>query len=177
MRNGVWVLALRGLAAIAFGVIALVWPSITALALAVLFGLYALATGVLHIMAGLSRHRTREMRSLFLLTGLTGFVIALVTLAWPKVTAFALAVLVGIWAIVVGALDIWAATRWRAARLLTVVGVVSVLAGLLILIRPDVGAVVIAQVIGVYAIVAGVVMVATARQRGRSPITAARATR
>jgi uncharacterized membrane protein HdeD (DUF308 family) len=177
MRNGVWVLALRGLAAITFGVIAVVWPAVTAITLSVLFGLYALVNGVLHIMAGLSRHRTRELRSLFLLTGLIGLVIALVALAWPKVTALALAVLIGIWAIVVGILDIWAATRWRAARLLAVVGVVSVLAGLLILIRPALGAVFIAEVIGIYAIVAGVVMVATARQRRRAPNTATRATR
>lgn len=175
MRNGVWVLALRGVAAIVFGLLALLWPAVTALALAVLFGAYALVSGAVHLAAGFSRGQPGTVRALFLLTGLLGVAIALVTLLWPAITAFALAIVIGIWAIVNGVLDIWASVRWRAARLLAVVGVVSVLAGLLILFRPDIGAVVIAQVIGAYAIVAGVVMLAAAWQRRRSPISAARA--
>ncbi|MFE9693616.1 HdeD family acid-resistance protein [Micromonospora sp. NPDC005806] len=175
MRNGVWLLAVRGVAAIVFGLLAVAWPSATVVVLTTLFGVYALATGLLHLGAGLSRRQTPGLRGLFLLTGLTGVLIAGFTFFWPSITAFALAVLVGLWAVAIGVLDIWAAVRWRAARLLAVVGVVSVLAGLLILFRPDVGTVVIAQVIGVYAIVAGVVMVAAAWQRGRSPVSATRA--
>lgn len=175
MRNGAAVLALRGVAAIVFGLLALLWPAMTALALAVLFGAYALVSGGVHLAAGFSRGQPGTVRGLFLLTGLLGVAIALVALLWPAITAFALAIVIGIWAIVIGVLDIWASVRWRAARLLAVVGVVSVLAGLLILFRPDLGAVVIAQVIGVYAIVAGVVMLVAAWQRRRSPISAARA--
>ncbi|MBQ0906729.1 HdeD family acid-resistance protein [Micromonospora saelicesensis] len=164
------------MAAIVFGLLALVWPTVTALALAVLFGAYALVGGALHLAAGFSRGQAGPVRGLFLLTGLLGIAIALVTLLWPEITAFALAVVIGIWAVVIGGLDLWIAVRWRASRLLAVVGVVSILAGLLILFRPDVGAVAIAQVIGIYAIVAGVLMLAAARQRHRLATGPARPT-
>jgi uncharacterized membrane protein HdeD (DUF308 family) len=71
-------------------------------------------------------------------------------------------VLVGAWALVTSAMDIWLATRVRGQWLLLLTGVASIVAGVLILLRPTIGAVALAVVIGVYAIVAGVLLLAEA---------------
>ncbi|MGR6319043.1 DUF308 domain-containing protein [Micromonospora soli] len=174
MRDAVWALALRGVAAIVFGVVALVWPSVTALALALLFGAYALVYGAVQLAAGFGRGQSGRARTPLILSGLLGGAIALVTLLWPTITALALAVLIGIWAIVIGVIEIWAGTRVRGWGLLAGVGILSVLAGVLIIVRPDAGAVAIARVIGAYAVVAGILMVVVAWRLRRSPLYQAR---
>jgi uncharacterized membrane protein HdeD (DUF308 family) len=161
-------LAIRGTAAIVFGILAVIWPGVTVLALAILFGAYALVDGVGMLIASVRRRADRRQRTAYLLSGLLGLAAGLVTLFWPGITALALVVLIGVWAVVTGVLDIWAAARRRRQWLVAVVGVLSILAGLLVLVRPDVGALAIAQVIGIYAIVSGVLMLAQTWRLRRS---------
>lgn len=177
MRNLVSALALRGVAAIVFGLLAVLWPSVTALALALLFGAYAFISGALHLAEGFSRGRSGRTRTALILTGLVGIAIAVVTLFWPDITALALAVLIGIWAITVGVLQIVAATLLPRGGLLAVAGVLSVIAGVLVLLRPDEGAVAIARVIGVYAIIAGILLLVAAFRVRRSPAYQAQSAR
>jgi uncharacterized membrane protein HdeD (DUF308 family) len=162
-------LAIRGVAAIVFGILAVLWPGVTVLALALLFGAYALVDGVGMLIASVRRRADRRQRVAYLLSGLLGLVVGLVTLFWPGITALVLVVWIGVWALVTGLLDIWAAARRRRHWLVAVVGVLSILAGLLVLVRPGVGALAIAQVIGVYAIISGVLMLAQTWRLRRSP--------
>jgi uncharacterized membrane protein HdeD (DUF308 family) len=159
-------LALRGVLAVIFGILALVWPRATVLALALLFGAYALLNGIGLLAAGIRPGRDRWQRVAQIVGGILGIVAAIVTVLWPGVTAFVLVVLIGAWALVTGAMEVWAAIRLRREFtnewILAVVGVLSVIAGILILVRPDVGAIAIAQVIGIYALVAGVLMLISA---------------
>jgi uncharacterized membrane protein HdeD (DUF308 family) len=150
-------LALRGVAAIGFGVLAVVWPRVTVLALALLFGAYALVDGAA-MLIGLFRGRDTAQRVAHFLAGVAGVTIGVLTLRWPHITALVLVVMIGVWAVVTGLLGVWAGARQRRQWLLAVVGVLSVIAGLLVLMRPDIGAIAIAQVIGVYAIVVGALM-------------------
>jgi uncharacterized membrane protein HdeD (DUF308 family) len=163
-----WLLALRGVTAIVFGVLAVVWPRVTVLALALLFGAYALVDGGFTL-TGLIRAREVGQWFAHLLAGLLGVTIGVLTLLWPAITALVLVVMIGAWAVLTGLLDVWAAARLRGQRLLAVVGVLSVIAGVIVLIRPDVGAIAIARVIGVYAIVIGVLMLAGVRMVHRAP--------
>jgi uncharacterized membrane protein HdeD (DUF308 family) len=156
-RLSTW-LAIRGVIAILFGLLALFWPSVTILALALLFGAYALVDGVGMVFDAFRGERTGGQRAAYLIGGLLGVAAGAVTLFWPGITALVLVILVGVWAVVTGILDIVAATQLRGAWLLILVGVLSLLAGVLILFRPDAGAIVIAQVIGIYAIISGVLM-------------------
>jgi uncharacterized membrane protein HdeD (DUF308 family) len=173
-RRDVWLLALRGVAGIVFGLVALAWPSLTVLVLAVLFGVYAVIHSGVSVGGALRPGRSGMLRLLLVLTGLLGLAVGLLTLLWPAITVLALAVLIGLWAIVTGMVEIWAAASRRGSWLLALVGLLSIVAGLLVLLRPDVGAVAIAQVIGAYSIVAGALMLAEAWRLRRLTATPAR---
>ncbi|MFJ8945112.1 HdeD family acid-resistance protein [Streptomyces sp. NPDC102395] len=161
-----WMLALRGAAALSFAVMALVWPEVTALALALLFGAYALVDGVTWLASALRRDGDRRHRLIHAVGGLLGVTAGLVSLAWPGVTALALVGLVGTWAVVTGVAEIWAAVRFRRELhhegVLFLAGAASVIAGILVWARPDAGAVAIAQVTGVCALISGALVLAAA---------------
>jgi uncharacterized membrane protein HdeD (DUF308 family) len=106
-------LALRGLAAIVFGVLAFVWPDITLFALVLLFGAYMLVDGIFAIVAAV-RAAGREARWwLLLIEGVLGVLAGLVAAFWPGLTALALLYFIAAWAIVSGILEIVAALRLR----------------------------------------------------------------
>ncbi|MGW3208356.1 HdeD family acid-resistance protein [Streptomyces sp. NPDC001135] len=158
MRS-VWLLGARGVSAVVFGVLTLLWPQLTVLALAWVFGAYALVDGAMLIATAWRHRHEHRPTAACAAAGALGVVAGLVTALWPGLTALALVVTAGAWAIVTGCLELWAATRmrhelrhawwWRASA------VVSVAAGVLLWLRPDAGAVAIALVLGVYALIAG----------------------
>jgi uncharacterized membrane protein HdeD (DUF308 family) len=156
-RSEVW-LTVRGAVAVVFGVLAIIWPGLTILALALLFGAFALVDGIGMLVEAFRGRRTGAQRAAYLLGALLGVAAGVITLVWPGITAFVLVVLIGAWAVVTGVINIWAATVARRGWLLVLVGALSLIAGLLVLVRPGVGAVALALVIGVYAIIAGVLM-------------------
>jgi uncharacterized membrane protein HdeD (DUF308 family) len=91
---------------------------------------------------------------------------------WPDITALALVLVVGAWALVTGVADVWLAARVGGHWLLVLTGLASMVTGVLILLRPTVGAFALAVVIGVYAIIAGVLMLAETWREHRPPQTA-----
>ncbi|MFF7353863.1 HdeD family acid-resistance protein [Streptomyces filipinensis] len=157
--KSVWLLGARGVSAVVFGVLTLLWPQLTVLALAWVFGAYALVDGAMLIATAWRHRHERRPAAACAAAGALGVVAGLVTVLWPGLTALALVVTAGAWAIVTGCLELWVATRmrlelrhawwWRASA------VVSVVAGVLLWLRPDAGAVAIALVLGVYAVIAG----------------------
>ena len=173
-RGNWWALALRGLAAILFGIAALVVPHIALVVLIALFGAYALVDGVFAIVSAV-RAAERHMRWWpLLLEGLAGIVVWVLTFVWPVVTALLLLYFIASWAIVTGVFEILAAVRLRreitGEWLLGLTGVLSVVFGLLLIIFPGAGALTVVWLIGIYALVFGVLLVGLAlRLRGRSP--------
>lgn len=161
-RTATWMLALRGVLAIVFGVLAVVWPGLTLVVLALLFGAYVLVDGVFTVIAAFRRRQDVPRRVAQIVIGLLGLAAGLFALIWPHITALVLVVIVGAWAVVTGILEILAATRVPGGWLLVVVGVASLLAGVLVLANPRAGAVAIGLVVGFYAIVAGAFMLAGA---------------
>src|SRR5262249_13348362 len=87
-----WVVVLRGAFALLFGVVALVWPDITLIALVILFGAYSLVDGVLSLYAAISGARVGRMasRGWLVVEGIAGVAIGVVTFIWPAVTALVL---------------------------------------------------------------------------------------
>ncbi|MFD9890426.1 HdeD family acid-resistance protein [Amycolatopsis sp. NPDC059027] len=165
-------LVIRGVFAILFGVLALVWPGVTAVALALVFGIYAIIDGI----ALLAEPKEAERRWGTILAGVLGIIAGVLTLVWPAITALTLALLVGIWAVVTGIMEISTAIRlrkWiRGELFLGIAGALSVVLGVLIFIRPDAGAVFIAVMAGIYALIFGVIMLVLAFQLYRSSRTA-----
>ncbi|MEV5571835.1 HdeD family acid-resistance protein [Spirillospora sp. NPDC052269] len=160
-----WALLVRGVFAILFGVLALFWPGITVWALTILFGVYALVDGVTAL-AGAFSGVEGESRGWLAVAGVCGILLGLMAFIWPGVTALVLLLLIASWALIVGVLEIIGAIRLRAQLddvwLLALAGAVSVLFGLVLFIWPVSGAIAVAWLIGLFAIVMGAVMVGAA---------------
>lgn len=169
-------LALRGVLALLFGVLVLVWPRVTVLVLAVVFAIYAVVDGIGMVAGGLGRDGTRRWP--YVLAGALGIVAGVIAALWPQVTALVLVLLVGAWAVITGALQVAAAVRLRRERpgwwVLALSGVVSLIAGVIILARPDIGALALATVLGVYALLAGVALLWAAWQLRKARVVVLR---
>lgn len=156
----VWMI--RGALALLFGILALVWPGATVVALAVLFGAYAIVDGVWMLVGAFDRHGGPGHRLWHVFTAVLGIVGGAAVLLWPQLTALVLAVVIGAWAIATGAGEVW--TAWKLRDRLShpwlpiAVGGLSVLAGIVLVLWPGPGAIAIATIVGAYAIVAGVVL-------------------
>ncbi|HEV7526821.1 MAG TPA: DUF308 domain-containing protein [Acidimicrobiia bacterium] len=166
------IIALRAVAAIAFGILTLIWPGLTLWALVILFGAYVLVDGVFAIVDVVrAAPAAPGRRGWLIFEGIAGIVAGVLTFAWPGITALALLYLIAAWAFVVGVIRIAAAIEYRRvvphAWLPTLSGVLSIVFGALLVISPGAGALVITWLIGWYAVVFGVVGLAVAA-RARS---------
>jgi uncharacterized membrane protein HdeD (DUF308 family) len=154
-----WLILVRGLAAIAFGIVCLVWPAIGLLALVLLWGIYALVDGVSAIIWGAGSGWWSMV-----LVGIVSVVGGLIALFWPGITALALLYLIAAWAIVRGVSEIVAAVQLRQQIenewALALGGAVSILFGVLIALYPGAGALSVVWLIGIFAIIFGIVAVA-----------------
>jgi uncharacterized membrane protein HdeD (DUF308 family) len=163
-----WALALRGLAAVLFGLLTFFVPSITLLTLVLLFGVYALLDGLFNVIAFF---RVPAHHWALLIEGVIGIIAGIVTFAWPAITAIVLLYVIAFWAIFTGVFEIIAGIRLRKVItnewLLLGLGALSLLFGILILFAPGVGALAIVLWIGAYACVFGIALLALAfRLRG-----------
>lgn len=156
-----WLLALRGVASILLGIAAFVWPGITLFVLVILFGAYLLVDGVLAVVAG-----AMGRSWLLVLEGAAGVIVGILTLVWPGITAVVLLFLTAAWAIVTGVAELVAAYRLRRMVrnewLLILLGVASIIFGILLVIRPDAGLLTLVYLIGAYCLLFGVLLVALA---------------
>ena len=157
-----WLLLLRGIAAIIFGVLTFVWPGITLLTLVLLYGAYALVDGVLAILAAITGDAPAP-RWWLAIVGLLGILVGILTLAWPGITALVLLLFIAGWAIATGILQIVGAVRLRKEIdnewLLIASGVLSVIFGLILVVQPGAGALALLYVIGFYAVLYGILLV------------------
>jgi uncharacterized membrane protein HdeD (DUF308 family) len=158
-----WMVVLRGVFAILFGLMAWTWPGVTLGVLVTIWGIYAFADGILALAAAFSGATGRPWWTL-LLEGLVCLGAAGVAFFEPGVTALVLLYIIAWWAIVTGVLEIVAAVQLRkeieGEFWLGLAGLGSVLFGLFLMIRPGEGALAVTWVIGVYAVLFGVFLVA-----------------
>jgi uncharacterized membrane protein HdeD (DUF308 family) len=159
-----WVLLLNGICAIIFGLIAFTWPGITLLSLAIIYGVYCIADGITMIAASVARGKRGESWGHMLFNGIISLIAGGIALFWPAITAIALLIIIAVWAIIRGITEIFAAIRLRKVInnewLLVFGGIISVLFGLLMIARPRVGALSVIWIIGVFAIVHGILLMA-----------------
>lgn len=157
-----WLYALRGVAAIVFGVIAFISPAATVLALVLVFGIYAIVDGVLAVIAAFQMRKIVKPWWAVLLEGLCGILVGIIALVYPVATAGALLLLIAFWAVFTGIMEIVAAIRFREVLTnewsMIVGGVLSVILGIVLFARPFAGAVGLIWAIGIYAIFFGATM-------------------
>ncbi|RPJ26996.1 MAG: HdeD family acid-resistance protein, partial [Chloroflexi bacterium] len=158
-----WLVVLRGVLAILFGILAFVWPAVTWLTLIVMFGVYAIVDGLIAIGTGLSRTKDSPRWWVFLLEGLLNIGAGAVALIWPGLTALVLIYIIASWAVITGVLEIAAAVRLRDEIsnewLLGLGGFVSMVLGILLFLQPGAGGLALIWIIAGYALIFGVLLV------------------
>ncbi len=174
-----WLLAIRGVAGIVFGIGAFVWPGITFAALVLLFGAYVLIDGVFAVAAGIGMRRTMDRWWLVVLEGIAGIILGVLTFVSPNITGLVLISFIAAWSIITGVLEIAMALRMRALIenewLLIASGILSVIFGALLIVFPAAGALSLVWLVGFYALLFGVLMLLFSfRLRGTHNATSSR---
>lgn len=165
--NSWWVLALRGVIAILFGVLALMLPSITLLSFVALFAAFAIFGGAAWAAGALQNRKTDDHWWVLLLAGILSIGAGLIALVHPTLTALVLVLLIGANALVTGVLDLVVAVRLRQRLrgevLLILSGLASILFGAIVFMYPlGAGGLALVWVVAIYAIFTGAMMLALA---------------
>jgi uncharacterized membrane protein HdeD (DUF308 family) len=160
----------RGILAIAIGVIAFAWPNITVGAFVIIFAVYAFLAGFTEFGRAFTSATGGQVAGHIAL-GLLDLAAGVIAIAWPDITAIALVAVVAVWAFVIGVMEFAMAFRSGETAgeraLLGLTGLISVALGVAFAVRPDIGAITIAQVYGLFSVVSGIssIVVATSLRR------------
>ncbi|MFO1143792.1 MAG: DUF308 domain-containing protein [Amaricoccus sp.] len=157
-----WLMLLRGIAAVLFGIVSLVWPGISALSLVFIWGAYTFADGIFSLGAGImgAGGATTGQRWWLALTGVLGIVAGLIAFFAPVLTGGILLIFIAIWAIAIGIMSIIGALQLRkeieGEWLLILSGVLAIVFGVLMFTRPAAGALAVVWMIATFAIIFGI---------------------
>lgn len=168
VRRHWWALLVRGILAILFGIIALADPGIALLAFIYVFAAYAILDGIMAIVVSLQERSFLRAWWVLLLEGILGIIFGILAFAWPGETALVLLFLVAAWALVTGIIEIISAfvvpgsagRRWGIG----LAGLLSIIFGIILFVRPGAGLLAVLWVVGIYAIVFGVSLIIYAFQ-------------
>lgn len=162
LHRGWWLLLLRGVAAIIFGVLTWLQPGISLVVLVLYFGAYSLVDGIFGAVAAIAGRKMTEYWWVLLLESLVGIGIGVMTFVVPGITALALLFYIAIWAIATGVLEIVAAIRLRreieGEILLVLAGLISVVFGVLLIAQPAAGVLTLVWLIASFAVAFGILL-------------------
>jgi uncharacterized membrane protein HdeD (DUF308 family) len=164
LAKKIWIFAIiRGILGVLFGLIALFAPITTALVLAIVIGAYAIVDGIFDIVEAI-RHRGSSSMVWRIMLGAVSILFGILVLVWPGISLGILVIMVGVWAIVIGILQIISSARHRAIPNSGWVwgiigGALAILFGILVLVRPGTGLITIIWIIGIWAIVWGIIFI------------------
>ena len=174
-----WALALRGVFAIIFALIAFFVPGATILSLVLFFSAYMLVDGVFGIVSGIRAASNNQRWGLLILEGILNILVGIIAFMMPGLTVLFFVTLMAVWSLITGVLMIVAAFKLNpeyGRGWLIFSGIVSVLFGIALLIAPLVGAVVLTWWLGAYALVFGIgLLVLAFKLKGRRDNTAGNA--
>ena len=153
-----WMILLRGLAWVVFGILVFNQPAISLVTLTLLFGAFALVDGIANTVSA--------NWGVLLLTGLAGIAIGALTFYDPSITALGLLFYIAIWVTGTGLLQVVAGIRLRKEITgefwLILSGLISIALGVFLVVRPGAGALSVLWVLATYAIVFGAILIALA---------------
>ncbi len=159
-----WLIVLRGVAAIVFGILAITLPGITLATLIILFGAYAFADGIFAVLHAIGGGDESESVWLLLLEGLLGIGVGLIAFFEPGLTAIALLFYIAAWNLATGVLEIVAALRLRQQVTgefwLLLGGLCSIGFAVIVMAFPGAGALALIWLIGIYALLFGISLLA-----------------
>jgi len=155
-----WVLLLQGVLGIAVGILAIFYPDIALGTIALLFGAWAIISGVSQLAAGWRVAEVRGTSWPFLVSGSVSVIAGVLAVLYPGLTILSLILLLGAWILVSGLMEVYAAWRIRAEIsnewVLALIGALRALAGIIILAMPYVGAILTAALFATWAILSGI---------------------
>jgi uncharacterized membrane protein HdeD (DUF308 family) len=159
-----WLILLRGLLAIAFGIMLFTRPGISVAILITFFGAYSLVDGIFSVFSAIFQRKQRENWVLMLVSGLCGIAIGLITFYSPGITAIVLLFYIAIWSIITGVSQIIMAVKLRdeikGEFWLGLAGAVSVLFGIYLIYNPGAGIMSVLWVLAAYAVLFGLLLIA-----------------
>lgn len=157
-----WALSLRGAIYVAFGLVALLWPDLTFGVFLFLFGVFAIADGAVSVLGAVRTGRAGSPWMGLLFEGLISAATGVLVLVWPEMSGLILLYVIGAWAVLTGVLEISAAVRLRreidGEWILVVNGLLSIGFGILVYLWPAGGILAVVWLVGLYAIVFGVLL-------------------
>ena len=165
LANNWWAVALRGIVAILFGIAAFAMPFVTMLSLVVVFAAFSFVDGVFGIIMSVRGARKGERWIWLLLSGILGIVASAVAILWPGITVLAFVILVAAWALVSGTFMLISAFRLKIDHgrvWLVIGGIASIVFGILLVISPFIGALVLTFWTGAHALVLGATLLVLA---------------
>ncbi len=169
-----WVLLVRGVLAVIFGLIALFFPGIVLFTLIYVFAFYAIVDGITAIFVAFQERGTHSRWAWLLVEGILGIIAGIVAIIYPGETALVLLYIIAAWALVTGIMELIAAftVRGSFAWGLALGGIISILLAILLFIRPGTGILSILWVVGIYGIIFGIGMIIHAFQLRSRPSAA-----
>jgi uncharacterized membrane protein HdeD (DUF308 family) len=160
-----WALGVSGALSVLFGIVILVWPSISLYALVLLFGAYALVRGVFGLAAAISGP-IKQGRDWLAVSSVASIVVGVVVFFFTDMSALALLYVIGAYAITLGVITVsgafWLPIDSVDQILLALTGLVSVVFGVVMFVKPDDGALVLLGLIAAYALIVGFAELAVA---------------
>jgi len=161
-----WVVLVRGILGIVFGLAAFAWPGITLLVLVVMFGAYCIADGIVALLSIGKADEQGGSWGRMLFVGIISIAVGVGAFIWPGITTAAFLIIIAAWAIVRGIFEIVAAIQLRKVIenewLLGLAGVVAILFGVALIVRPGAGALALIWLIATFALIHGVLLVVLA---------------
>ena len=166
-----WMTLIRGSIWILFGLVVFARPAVSLVALALTFGVFAIADGIGAVVTAVGGRKESESWWVLLIGGLASIGVGVLALTSPGITALALLFWIAVWAIAIGALQFAAAIRLRkeinGEFWLALSGLLSIAFGAFLIIRPGAGILSVLWLIASYAIAFGVILILLAfRVRG-----------
>jgi uncharacterized membrane protein HdeD (DUF308 family) len=166
LQENWWVITLRGIIGILFGLVALLLPGVTILSLVLIFAAYMLVDGAFSLAGALRALNKNKPWGWILLNGIISIIAAILAVLWPAITAVVFVLLVAAWSIIAGAMQLVAGYRTnqraRGRGWLIFSGIVSILFGALLVLSPILGAIVLTWWIGAYVLVWSVLLLVIA---------------
>jgi len=163
LKRNWWVLVIRGICGIVFGVIALAYPGLALATLVLLFGAWVLIDGVFRIVGATAGRASDPDWGFHLIIGILGVLVGFLTFRAPGITALALIIYIAAWALMIGAAEIGLAIKLRKEMkgewFLILMGLASIIFAVLLLWNPGPGALALLWLIGSYAIVLGILAI------------------
>ncbi|WP_127127732.1 HdeD family acid-resistance protein [Pseudoflavitalea rhizosphaerae] len=158
-----WLFLLRGIFGVVLGLMALFMPGVTFTTLIIFLGAYLLIDGIFSIVAAINARKTLDAWVWYLVSGIFGVLVGIITFYNPFATALALLYLISFWVIVAGIIEIVIAIRLRkeikGEGWYILGGLLTVIFGILILVNPIAGALTLTMIFGIYALIFGIMLI------------------